>query len=112
MDDAEESDEDVDEVDYSDGDTVDHMASDSNKEHNSHLAIGYKNERSFVVRGNRIGVFKHNQNSLEHSTTINNVSTMDGKTFTPSKVMLHQQDSCMLLQNADQNNKIYKVNFY
>ena len=29
---------------------------------NSALAVGYKSDRSFVVRGDKIGVFKHTQN--------------------------------------------------
>lgn len=29
---------------------------------NSALAVGYKSDRSFVVRGDRIGVFKHTNN--------------------------------------------------
>lgn len=38
---------------------------------NSLLAVGYKHDRSFVVRGNKIGVFKHtDDNDLEFSTTI------------------------------------------
>lgn len=93
----------------------DAMASDD-KNKNSHLAIGYKNDRSFVVRGNRIGVFKNTDSDLEFSTTINNVRTMDGKSFTPSKVMLHQQgtffinaDSCMLLKNPADAHTIYKM---
>jgi len=30
-------------------------------EKNSALAVGYKSDRSFVVRGDKIGVFKHTQ---------------------------------------------------
>ena len=37
---------------------------------NSLLAVGYKNDRSFVVRGNKIGVFKHGDDQLEFSTAI------------------------------------------
>jgi hypothetical protein len=40
---------------------------------NSQLAVGYKHDRSFVVRGNKIGVFKHTaDNQLQFSTTITN----------------------------------------
>jgi VID27 C-terminal WD40-like domain len=28
---------------------------------NSALAVGYKSDRSFVIRGDKIGVFKHTQ---------------------------------------------------
>lgn len=37
---------------------------------NSLLAVGYKNDRSFVVRGNKIGVFRHGDDQLEFSTAI------------------------------------------
>ena len=54
---------------------------------NSQLAVGYKHDRSFVVRGSKIGVFKHTpQNGLEFSTSINKVATPKGKLFEPKKV--------------------------
>jgi len=55
-------------------------------EKNSQLTVGYNNDRSFVVRGNQIGVFKHNPDSLEFSTTIQDIKGMNGKSFSPSKV--------------------------
>lgn len=54
---------------------------------NSQLAVGYKHDRSFVVRGNKIGVFKHtSDNELEFATSINKVQTPKGKIFEPKKV--------------------------
>lgn len=54
---------------------------------NSQLAVGFKHDRSFVVRGDKIGVFKHvGDNGLEFSTTINSVKTPRGRGFVPSKV--------------------------
>lgn len=54
---------------------------------NSQLTVGYKFDRSFVVRGNRIGVFKHtDDDQLEFATTINNVATPKGHLFNPKKV--------------------------
>jgi hypothetical protein len=77
---------------------------------NSQLAVGYKHDRSFVVRGNKIGVFKHTaDNQLQFSTTISNVMTPGGKAFSPNKVMLHQQDQDMILQNLDQPNNLYRM---
>ncbi|KAJ1569850.1 hypothetical protein HK096_000286 [Nowakowskiella sp. JEL0078] len=77
---------------------------------NNQLVIGFKNDRSFVSRGNKIGVFKHTANDeLEHYTTINNVRTLDNKTFTPRKMMLHDQDSSMLLMNPTNNHSIFKM---
>jgi hypothetical protein len=77
---------------------------------NSQLAVGYKHDRSFVVRGNKIGVFKHTaDNQLQFSTTISNVMTPKGKAFNPNKVMLHQQDQDMILQNLDNPNALYRM---
>lgn len=54
---------------------------------NSQLAVGFKHDRSFVVRGDKIGVFKHvGDSGLEFSTTINSVKTPKGRGFVPSKV--------------------------
>lgn len=77
---------------------------------NSQLAVGYKHDRSFVVRGNKIGVFKHTaDNQLQFSTTISNIKTPKGKAFNPNKVMLHQQDRDMVLQNLDNPHALYRM---
>ncbi|KAK9707718.1 Vacuolar import and degradation protein 27 [Basidiobolus ranarum] len=79
-------------------------------ESNSQLAVGYKHDRSFVVRGTKIGVFKHtDDDQLEFSTTINNVSTPSGKSFAPSKVMLHEEDSSMVLMDPKDEHALYKM---
>jgi hypothetical protein len=70
----------------------------------------YTHDRSFVVRGSRIGVFKHTDNKLKFETTIKHIS--DPKTreiFSPKKVMLHQQDSSMLLLHPNDSTKIFKM---
>ena len=77
---------------------------------NSQLAVGYKHDRSFVVRGSKIGVFKHTpNNNLEFSTNISEVKTPKGKLFSPKKVMLHAEDSNMILQNENDPNSVYKM---
>lgn len=77
---------------------------------NSQLAVGYKHDRSFVVRGSQIGVFKHTpSNNLEFSTNISKVETPKGKLFSPKKVMLHAEDSNMILQNPDDPNSLYRM---
>ncbi|KAF2853936.1 vacuolar import and degradation protein-like protein [Plenodomus tracheiphilus IPT5] len=77
---------------------------------NSQLAVGYKHDRSFVVRGDKIGVFKHtNDNQLQFSTTIMNIKTPKGKAFNPNKVMLHQQDRDLVLQNLDNPHALYRM---
>lgn len=95
-----DSDESADDVEYRNKDgTV-----------NSQLAVGYKHDRSFVVRGSNIGVFKHTaDNRLQFATNINKVQDSKGKLFSPSKVMLHQEDANMVLQNADNPNALYRM---
>ncbi|KAL3426329.1 vid27 family protein [Phlyctema vagabunda] len=77
---------------------------------NSQLAVGYKHDRSFVVRGSKIGVFKHTpNNNLEFSTNISKVETPKGKLFSPKKVMLHSEDTSMILQNEADPNSLYRM---
>lgn len=77
---------------------------------NSQLAVGYKHDRSFVVRGSKIGVFKHTpNNNLEFSTNISKVETPGGKLFSPKKVMLHSEDSNMILQNEQDPHSLYRM---
>ncbi|KAK4443880.1 VID27 cytoplasmic protein-domain-containing protein [Podospora aff. communis PSN243] len=95
-----DSDEDEDDVDAKPKDT------DVNKQ----LAVGYKHDRSFVVRGSKIGVFKHTPNNhLEFSTNISKVQTPDGKLFSPKKVMLHNEDRNMILQKDNDPNRLYRM---
>ncbi|KKF92471.1 Vacuolar import and degradation protein 27 [Ceratocystis platani] len=77
---------------------------------NSQLAVGYKHDRSFVVRGSKIGVFKHTaSNNLEFSTNISRVETPGGKLFSPKKVMLHNEDRDLILQHSTDHNKLYRM---
>ncbi|OBZ70393.1 Vacuolar import and degradation protein 27 [Grifola frondosa] len=74
-------------------------------ERNSQLTVGYKGDRSYVVRGNNIGVFSHTgDNQVKYYSTISKIATPKGKEFNPKQVMLHDQDTKMILMNpADQN---------
>ncbi|KAI1120600.1 VID27 cytoplasmic protein [Nemania abortiva] len=77
---------------------------------NSGLAVGYKHDRSFVVRGSKIGVFKHHPNNhLEFSTNISKVETPKGELFSPKKVMLHNEDRNMILQKDNDPHKLYRM---
>ncbi|KAI0202797.1 VID27 cytoplasmic protein-domain-containing protein [Astrocystis sublimbata] len=77
---------------------------------NSGLAVGYKHDRSFVVRGSKIGVFKHHPNDrLEFSTNISKVETPNGELFSPKKVMLHNEDRNMILQKDNDPHKLYRM---
>lgn len=58
-------------------------------EHNSGMVVGHRTDRTFVLRGGRIGVFKHakaGQVGVQHDTTVNQIKTLKGKAFNPKKV--------------------------
>lgn len=77
---------------------------------NSLLAVGATNDRSYVIRGTKIGVFKHLPSKhLEHVTSISKIDTPKGKQFSPSKVMLHAQDNDLVLQDATNPNALYRM---
>lgn len=107
MDEEEETEDDAGNV----GDAPATMPVEANDhDKNSQLAVGYKFDRSFVVRGNRIGVFKHTEDDqLEFATTISNVRTPKGKAFNPRKVMLHDQDSAMVMMDPNNQHALFKM---
>ncbi|KAG6032325.1 hypothetical protein E4U41_007248, partial [Claviceps citrina] len=77
---------------------------------NSQLAVGYKHDRSFVVRGSKIGVFSHTaDNRLKFNTNISKVTTPSGKLMSPKKVMLHSEDRDLIMQNGVDANKLYRM---
>lgn len=117
---AEAESEAEDEEDQDDGQRSEHYDTDEEEEDvvtheddgnvNSQLAVGYKHDRSFVVRGSKIGVFKHTpNNNLEFSTNISKVETPKGKLFSPKKVMLHAEDRNLILQNEEDPNSLYRM---
>lgn len=78
---------------------------------NSILALGYKSDRTFVSRGSSIGVFKYtNDNKLAFETTIKEVkSPTDKSLFSPTKLMLHDNDSSLVLMKPGNQNSLYKM---
>lgn len=75
---------------------------------NKSLTVSSRNNRSYVIRDDKIGVFKTGDD-LEFVTTIKNVSTMKGDTFTPLKPMMYMEDSSMILSDVGNKNKLYKM---
>ena len=74
------------------------------------MQVGYKNARSFVIRGDKIGVFQHtDDDKLKFYTTINNVRDLNGKPLNPKQAMLHQEDSSMILLDPKDNHRAYKM---
>ncbi|GAA6039632.1 hypothetical protein JCM8097_002227 [Rhodosporidiobolus ruineniae] len=79
---------------------------------NSALAVGYKDDLSFVVQGDMIGVFKQQREGgkkLKFVTSIVNLADTKKKGFTPGKVMLHNQDTSMILQNPLAPGSLYRL---
>ncbi|KAJ2026541.1 Vacuolar import and degradation protein 27 [Coemansia sp. S3946] len=108
--DEEDEDESDEESDDEDEEESSNVGAGGQGAKNSMLAVGYKHDRSFVVRGSRIGVFRHGENDdIEFDTTINRIDDTHGTEFTPSSVMLHEQDSSMVLQNRDRPHELYRM---
>ncbi|KAL6309693.1 VID27 cytoplasmic protein [Sparassis latifolia] len=81
-----------------------------NGERNSQLTVGYKGDRSYVVRGNSIGVFGYTgDNQVKYHATLSKLATPKGKTFKPKHVMLHDQDSKMILMNPSEPNSLFSM---
>lgn len=60
----------------------------SKGDRNSQLTVGYKGDRSYVVRGNNIGVFSHSgDGQVKYYATISKVTDTKGKQFNPHKVL-------------------------
>lgn len=76
---------------------------------NSLLAVGYKFDRSFVSRGDKIGVFRHTDHGLEFDTAINKVGTPSGKGFKPLKMMLHNQDAQMVMMDPANQHAVFNM---
>lgn len=80
---------------------------------NSQLTVGYKGDRSYVLRGNHIGVFRHNNQDrkepIKYYATISKLRTTKGKEFKPNHVMLHDQDTKMVLMNPQDPNSLYSL---
>jgi len=59
----------------------------ANGDKNSQLAVGFKGDRSYVVRGNNIGVFRHSgDQDVKYYATIGNIANPKGVKFNPKKV--------------------------
>ena len=94
----------------SDEEEEDVVTRDKDGNVNSQLAVGYKHDRSFVVRGSKIGVFKHTpNNNLEFSTNISKVTDTKGALFSPKKVMLHAEDTNMIMQKENNPNSLFRM---
>lgn len=76
---------------------------------NQMLSVGFTTDRSFVARGSSVGVFKHTSEDGLGFVTDTKVQTLSGRSFAPSKMMLHQEDRALLLMNPDDPHSVYKM---
>ncbi|KAF9075729.1 VID27 cytoplasmic protein-domain-containing protein [Rhodocollybia butyracea] len=95
------------EEEYEDEDAPQMIPGDSN----SQLTVGYKGENAYVVRGNNIGVFKHNDdsNAMKYAGTISKLATPKGQMFKPRNIMLHDQDTKMILMHPTEPNSLFQA---
>ncbi|KAJ7180159.1 VID27 cytoplasmic protein-domain-containing protein [Mycena crocata] len=81
-----------------------------NGDRNSHLTVGYKGDRSYVVRGSKIGFFtRGSDHQMKYGGTIDGLTTTKGKEFRPNQVMLHDQDTKMILKNPGDPHSLYSL---
>ncbi|KAH9943458.1 VID27 cytoplasmic protein [Epithele typhae] len=77
---------------------------------NTQLAVGYKGDRSYVVRGDKIGVFAHmDDHNVRYSGTISKLATPKGKALNPKHAMLHDQDTKMILQSPNDPHALFHL---
>ncbi|KAH9853492.1 VID27 cytoplasmic protein [Lenzites betulinus] len=115
-DDSDEEDAVAEELDKSDDEEEEEYPEDDDegptmpKGRNKQLTVGYKGDRSYVVRDDKIGVFSHTgQNQVKYYASISNVATPKGKVFSPKHVMLHDQDTKMVLMNPAEPHSLYNL---
>lgn len=96
-----------DKYEYDDGKYIDDSQEgkqfNESGELNSALETGHVNDRSYVVRGKRIGVFSNSNEGLKFSTTIENID------FDLKNIMLHESDRALMIQNKDDPNSLYRM---
>lgn len=81
----------------------------NNKDKNTALTVSYKNDRSYVVRGDKIGVFKSDDSGLNFQNAIENIRDLKGKSFNPDKIMLHTEDRSLIMQSSNNKKELYKL---
>jgi len=107
MPDMSASDDDDDRDDYGVGDDSELNEAEREElgeEKNSALQVGHVNDRAYVLRGDKIGVFKNNERDVRYSTTIDNFGIAD-----PKRIMLHEQDRALVIQAEKDPKTLYRM---
>ena len=68
---------------------------------NKQLVVGYKGDRSYVVRGDKIGTFRHpGNNQVKYAGTLGKINDSKGKAFSPKHV---SKSICYSRHNLDRH---------
>jgi len=82
-------------------------------EHNKGLKIGLKDDRAFISRGNKLGIFRtdNDDRKLTFSTAIESISSsrQKNKKINLDRMMLQKGDTTMIIQDTADPNTIYKM---
>lgn len=92
-------------------------SSNSRSTGNKSLTVSFKNNRSYVVRGDKIGVFKtgdasvegDDEDGLEYVSVIKGVKGKDGRSFEPENPMMYMEDRSLILGDKQNLNKLYRM---
>lgn len=118
LDDEEEESEDEEDNEYSksvvSSEAFEDPNSGSNKSNsskgNSSLTVAFRGNRSYVVRDDKIGVFKvDDDDDLEFVSAIKNISDKNKKILDPKDPMMYMEDRFMVLSDSKNGDKLYKM---
>lgn len=77
---------------------------------NSHLAVSANTDRTFVVRGNKMGVFQTGLDGAKFKTSIKfKDPSNQGNAFVPSNILLHEQDRSMIVLDKTDPTKLMRM---
>ena len=88
-------------------DTTKQVATSKGK-FNKSLTVAYKNDRSYVIRDDKVGVFK-TTDDLEFVTAIKNVRSLKGEKIGLVNPMLYMEDTSLILSDGQNKNKLYRM---
>lgn len=77
---------------------------------NSQLAVSANTDRSFVIRGNKMGVFRTGTDGAAFTTAIDFTDpSKGGKRFMPSNILLHEGDTSMLVLDSQDDSTLMRM---
>lgn len=82
---------------------------------NKSLTVSYRNNRSYIVRGDNIGIFKTQSEEndgvadLEYISVVKNIKGKNGIKILPENPMMYMEDRSMILADKTNTQKLYKM---